>query len=209
VDPPAVVLSSREHKRWARELEDHLYRNVSLDLWTCPALKLTAAPGTTEGEFRARVALALREKRDAAIDALRKKYGVRFAKLAEQERRARQKVEKERAQASDQTLASALSVGGSLLGALFGGGRRGSLRQARTAARTVSRASKERADVAHAEADARALQEQTVALNAELDAEIARLESELQPDAVPIETRSVKARRADIGVDDLALVWCP
>jgi len=208
-DPPAVVLSSREYKRWAGELEDHLYRNVSLDLWTCPALKLTAAPGTTEGEFRARVALALREKRDAAVDALRKKYGVRFAKLAEQERRARQKVDKERAQASDQTLASALSVGGSLLGALFGGGRRSSLRQARTAARTVSRASKERADVAHAEADVAALRQQSDALNAELDAEIARLESELQPDAVPVETRSVKARRSDIEVTDLALVWCP
>jgi len=54
-----------------------------------------------------------------------------------------------------------------------------------------------------------ALRQQSDALNAELDAEIARLESELQPDAVPVETRSVKARRSDIEVTDLALVWCP
>ena len=207
-DPPAAVLSAREHKRWSDELEGHLYRNVTLNLWTCPSLKLTAEPGVTEGEFKARVALALREKRDAAIDDLRKKYGVRFAELAERERRAKQAVEKERSQASNQTLVSALSVGTSLLGALLGGGRRGSsLRQARTAARSVGRANKERGDVARAEADARAVREKMESLNTELESEVARLESELQPDAVAIGTRSVKPRRSDIEVTDMALVW--
>ncbi len=138
-----------------------MYRNVALELLSCPALKLTAAPGMTEGEFRARIALTLREKRDAAVEALRKKYASRLGTLEDRERRAEQKIERERAQASNQTLSSALSVGGSLLGALFGGGRRGSsASKVSTAARSVGRASKERGDVAHAEADARALREQ-------------------------------------------------
>ena len=57
------------------------------------------------------------------------------------------------------------------------------LRRARstTAARSVGRASKERSDVAHAEADARAVREQIEALNAELEAEVARIESESDP----------------------------
>jgi hypothetical protein len=209
-EPPASVLSSREYKRWSASLEDHVYRNAGLDLWSCPALKLTATPGMSEGEFRARVALVLREKRDEAIETLRGKYARKLAALEERQRRATQKVEKERAQASNQVLNTALSVGGGLLGVLFGGGRRrGSIGKAQTAARSVGRASKERADVAHAEADARAVQEQIEALNAELEAELARLESEFDPAAIPVETRAVAPRRSDLAVLDMALVWCP
>jgi hypothetical protein len=209
-DAPAAVLSARDHKRWATALEDHVYRNVALELPSCPALKLTATAGMSEGEFRSRVALALREKRDAAVEALRKKYGTKLSALEDRERRALQKVEKEKAQASDKTLSTALSVGGSLLGALFGGGRRGSaISKASSAARRVSGASKERADVAHAEADVEAIRDQLEALNAELEAEVARLESEFDPASIAIETASVKPRKADIAVEDMALVWVP
>jgi hypothetical protein len=209
-DAPAVVLSARDHKRWAGALEDHVYRSVALELPSCPALKLTGTADMTEGEFRSRVALALREKRDAAVEALRKKYGTKVAALEDRERRASQKVEKEKAQASDKTLSTALSVGGSLLGALFGGGRRGSaINKASSAARSVSRASKERADVAHAEADVAAVREQIEALEAELAAEIARLESEFDPATIDIETVAVKPRKADLAVEGMALVWVP
>jgi hypothetical protein len=209
-DAPAAVLSARDHRRWAAALEDHVYRNVSLELPSCAALKLTAAPGMSEGEFRSRVALALREKRDAAVEALRKKYASRLGAVEERERRALQKVEKEKAQASDKTLSTALSVGGSLLGALFGSGRRGSaISKASSAARRVSGASKERADVAHAEADVEAIRSQLEALNAELDAEVSRLESEFDPATVAIETVRLKPRKSDIAVEDMALVWMP
>jgi len=207
-DPPASVLSTRSHRSWSKALEDHVYRNAALDLLACASLKLTAAPGTPEGEFRAQLGLALREKRDDAVAALRKKYGSKLATLEDRERRAEQKVEREQAQASNQTLSSALSVGGSLLGALFGGGRRrASASKVSTAARSVGRASKERSDVAHAEADARAVREQIETLNAELEAEVARIESEYDPHSVRLDTVSVKPRKADIAVEDLALVW--
>jgi hypothetical protein len=209
-DAPAAVLSARDHKRWAAALEDHVYRNVSLELPSCPALELTAAPGMSDGEFRSRMALALREKRDAAVEALRKKYASRLGAVEERERRALQKVEKEKAQASDKALSTALSVGSSLLGALFGGGRRGSaISKASSAARRVSSASKERADVAHAEADVEAIRSQLEALSAELVAEVSRLEAEFDPATVAIETVSLKPRKADIAVEDMALVWMP
>jgi hypothetical protein len=209
-EAPAAVLTSREHKRWVASLEDHVYRNVTMELPSCPSLKLTAAAGMSEGEFKARVALALREKRDAAVEALRKKYATKLATLEDRERRAQQKLEREKAQASSQTLSSALSVGGSLLGALFGGGRRGSsISKASSAARSVGRIGKERADVDHAEADARALREQIEAINAELEAEVARLEAEFDPAAAAIEVTAVRPRKADIAVEDVALVWVP
>ena len=39
--------------------------------------------------------------------------------------------------------------------------------------------------------------------------EVARLETQFNPAEVPVETVAVKPRKADIAVDDVALVWVP
>jgi len=208
-EPPASALSSRSHKSWSAALEDHVYRNASLNVMSCPALKMVGAPGGTEGEFRARIALALREKRDDAVDTLRKKYESKIAALEDRARRADQKVDREKAQASSETMSSALSVGGSLLGALFGGRRSSALSKVSTAARRAGRVSKERADVTHAEADAQAFRDQIESLERDLQAEIEALESEHDPHAVRVETVPVRPRKGGITVTDLALVWRP
>ena len=172
-------------------------------MYRCPSLKANAAPGGSEGDFRAHLAQLLREKRDAAVDALRRKYATRLAALEDRQRRAEQKVSREKEQASSTTMTSALSVGGSLLGALFGGGRRASsLGRAATAARGVGRIGKERTDVAHAEADLTALREQYAALESELEAEVAALEADFDPATVAIEAVAIKPRKADIAVSE-------
>jgi hypothetical protein len=63
--------------------------------------------------------------------------------------------------------------------------------------------------VAHAVADAAAVREQIAALNAELEAEVARLESEFDPQSIQVDTVAVKPRKSEIAVEDLALVWVP
>jgi hypothetical protein len=206
---PASALSTRNHKAWISTLEDHVYRTASLNVMSCPSLKMSAAPGGAESEFRAHIAQVLREKRDAAVDALRDKYAPKIAALEERSRKAGQKLEKEKAQASNETVSSALSVGGSLLGALFGGRRSSAIRKASSAARSVGRAGKERADVAHAEADVAAIEERIAALNAELEAEVDRLEAEFDPNTIRIEAVPVRPKKSDISVEGLALVWCP
>jgi hypothetical protein len=208
-EAPAAAASARNYKAWTSALEDHVYRTAALHTFRCPDLKMAAAPGGTESEFRAHLAQTLREKRDDAVDALRKKYATKLDALGDRQRRAEQKIDVQKSQATSQTVSSALTVGGSLLGALFGGRRSGAMRQASTAARSFGRASKERADVANAEADAAALREQQEALTAELEAEIQRLESELDPATIRIETAAVKPKKADIAVEDLGLVWVP
>jgi len=208
-DLPAAALSPRNQRAWSAALEDHVYRNASLNIMSCPALKLTAAPGGTESEFRAHIAQALREKRDAAVDALRARLASKLATLEDRERRAEQKLERERTQASSEAVSSALSVGGSLLGALFGGRRSSAMRKASTAARSVGRASKERGDVAHAEADVQAIKDQVEAMNAELEAEIGRIEAEFDPNTIRVEMVPVRPKKTDISVEDMALVWCP
>jgi hypothetical protein len=73
----------------------------------------------------------------------------------------------------------------------------------------VGRIGKERTDVAHAEADLTALQQQHAALEAELADEIATLESKFDAGAIAVEQSAIKARKSDTEVTDLALVWQP
>jgi hypothetical protein len=151
----------------------------------------------------------MREKRDQAVDALRKKYASKLGALEDRARKAEQKVAREKEQASQQTVSSALNVGGSLLGALFGGRRGSAFGKASSAARSMGRIGKERTDVAHAEADVVALQQQHAALEAELTQEIAELESGFDAASIPVEVAEIKARKSDTEVTDLALVWQP
>jgi Helicase HerA, central domain len=208
-DLPGSVVAAKAFAQHGKSLADHIYRTSSLSILRCPDLKLTSAPGGTESEFRARLALGLREKRDAAVDALRKKYAAKLDTAEDRARKAEQKLVREKEQASQQAMSSALSVGGSLLGALFGGRRSSVLGKASSAARSVGRIGKERTDVTHAEADVTALQQQHVALESELADEIAALESKFDAGAIAVEASEVKARKSDTEVTDLALVWQP
>ena len=201
-DVPGGVLTAKAFAQHGKSLADHIYRTSSLSILRCPDLKLTSAPGGTESEFRARLALALREKRDAAVDALRRKYAAKLDTLQDRARRAEQKLSREQEQASQQTMSSALSVGGSLLGALFGGRRSSVFGKASSAARSVGRIGKERTDVTHAAADVTALQQQHAALEAELADEIATLESKFDADAIAVEKSAIKARKSDTEVTE-------
>ena len=208
-EAPAVVASARGYKAWGASLEDHVYRTATLSTFRCPDLKMAAAPGGSESEFRAHLAQTLRERRDDAVDALRKKYAAKLDAIGDRQRKAEVKIEQQKSQATSQTMSTALSVGGSLLGALFGGRRSGAFSKASTAARGLGRVSKERSDVAAAEADAEALRQQGESLNAELEAEIQALEARFDPATIRIETAAVKPKKADIAVEDIALVWVP
>ncbi|HET7202432.1 MAG TPA: hypothetical protein VFI92_03605 [Steroidobacteraceae bacterium] len=207
---PGGALGIKAQQQHARALVEHVYRTSTVSVLRCPALKATATPGAGEGAFRAQLAQALRERRDQAVDALRKKYAGRLAAIEDRQRRAVQKLAREKDQASNETMSSALSVGGSLLGALLGGGRRaGAFGKAASAARSMGRIGKERTDVAHAEADIASLQQQYASIEQDLEAEVAALESDFDPAAIEVESVAVKPRKSDITVADLALVWQP
>jgi multidrug resistance efflux pump len=153
--------------------------------------------------------LSLRERRDAEIDKLRKKYAPRLAMLGEQVRRGEEKIQREKAQVSDQTLHTAISVGTTLLGALFGRKALSSanIGRAGTAMRGAGRIAREKGDVARAEEGVEVQSQKLTDLQSELDLEISRLQGELDPAVIDIETVSVKARKSDTSVTPAALVW--
>lgn len=206
---PAALLRAENYSKWQKQLESHVYESAGLDIFRCPLIGATAAPGGSEADFRARISLTLREKRDAAVEALRRKYAPRLTTLEDQKRRAQERIERERSQLSQQKMQTAISVGTSILGALFGRKKLsvGNVGRIGTAARSAGRIGRESDDVSRAEESLEVLQQRHTDLENELAQEVSRLQGDYDPAAATIDRVQVKPRKSDIEVKELALVW--
>jgi hypothetical protein len=208
---PSELARPKQYATLAADLKDALYRGRKLKIYKCPALKAASQPGESEAAFRVRLAHAGREVRDAQVEKLRQKYAPKIAALAERIRKAQIKVEKEKAQASQQTMNTVLSVGSSILGAVFGRKLMSSTNVTRAASsmRQAGRIARERQDVADAAESVEVLTQQLADLSAQFEAETAKLQAAFSPDSLALEEVLIQPRKADIQVEAVRLVWLP
>jgi hypothetical protein len=208
---PDAAARARSYDGWRKALEESLFRTRKLELFRSPSVGDLSQPGETERDFRVRLTEKARERRDAQIETLRQKYGAKVAQLEDRIRRAEQMKAKQEAQASSQTMSAVLTAGTAVLGALFG--RKtfsySNASRAGSAIRSVGRTMQERQDVTHAEENVESLRKQLADLNAELEAEVDRLEERFDPEAEQLEVLGLKPRRKDVEVRLLTLAWAP
>jgi len=206
---PAALLRAANYKPWRQKLESYVYETVALDVFHCPLIDMVGAPGESEAVFRTRIALALREKRDAAVNTLRQKYAPRTATLNDQIRRGQDRIERERSQLSQQKMQTAISVGTSILGALLG--RKalsvGNIGRAGTAVRSAGKIGRESQDVTRATDSLEVLQQRHAELDAAFAQETRQLQGQFDPAAAVIDRVQVKPKKADIEASELSLVW--
>jgi ElaB/YqjD/DUF883 family membrane-anchored ribosome-binding protein len=208
---PAAATRAASYRAWSQSLESHLYQRARLDVLICDELKLASRPDESEGDFRARLSQALREKRDAAVAELRARVQSRLTSLQDRVRRAEERVSREQSQYSQQKMQSAISIGATVLGALLGSRRlgTGTLGRATTAARSAGRMGREKEDVDRAEESADVLRQRVAALMAECEQEVTALQAKLDPQAIAIRKVQVGARKSDIEVTRVTLLWVP
>jgi hypothetical protein len=208
---PGVALRAASYADWARSLQSHLYETARAAVFHSDAFKTASRPGESEGDFRARLTLATREKRDAAVAELRKKWSAKLLQLQDQIRRAEDKHQREKAQLTQSRMHTAVNVGQTILGALFG--RKAvsatGIGRAGTAARSASRMGQESQDVARAEENLEVLRQRFAEAQSQLETEVAQLEAALDPSTIALRAIDVPARKSDIAVGEVALVWAP
>jgi hypothetical protein len=208
---PGPALRAASYAGWGKGLQSHLYETARANLLWSDVFKTASKAGESEGDFRARLAQVAREKRDAAVAELRKRWQTKLQQLQDQIRRAVERREREKSQLSQQKMQTAVSIGSSILGALLG--RRAisatNVGRVGSAARSASRIGRESQDVARAEESLEVLQQRLVDTKREVDAEVARLESTLDATTISLRPVEVPARKADIAVSEVALVWTP
>jgi hypothetical protein len=206
---PAAGLDPKRYTAWTKDFEEWVLRAERLMLYAAPALKLTSHAGESERDFRQRLQLAQRESRDAAVQKLRDKYAPKVARLNQRLQSAGDAVAREEQQASQQKTQTMVSMGATVLGALFGrkAVSMSTLGRATTAVRGVGRSVKETQDIARARERQQEAERELKALEAELQEEIAALgATDLD---VVLDTIEIKPKRGAVDVRLVALAWKP
>jgi hypothetical protein len=208
---PGELSRAKRYAELATALKDHLYRNRKLSVWKCAALKQTSTPGETEAEFRVRLGQLAREQRDAQLEKLRQKYAPKLESLQERRRKAVAKVDKEKAQANQQTMSAAMTFGSSILGMFLGRkvASTANVTRAATAARAGSRAWQQRGDIGEAEDNVEAVDAKIAALESEFQTETTKIQDGLQPDTLALQELQIAPKKSEINVSGVTLVWQP
>jgi len=208
---PAALGNEKTWTQLRAQLASHVYERAPLELGSVPGLSGLAKPGEKPSDFAARMQLALRERRDQAIQKLRAKVEPKHAALEARLAQTEAKVEREQAQASQQTVDAALSLGSTLLGALFGkkAVSVSNINRARSSLKSANKTLKEKKDVAQAEERREELVAALAELEEQLAAEVAAISAEHDPSKLVIETLAIAPKKSDLAVVSVDLAWIP
>lgn len=208
---PSVASRASSYSTWGKSLLHYLYQHQTQNIWECRNFKEFSKIGENEGDFRGRLAHLLREKRDLEVEKLRKRFGPRLARMQERLRKAQVRVERERAQMGQQKVQTAVSVGATLIGAIFGRKTMstGTIGRATTSMRGVGRISREKQDIERAKREVLVTQEKLAELEEDFQAEIAQLGKEFLPEDLNLSDILIRPRKSDMFMKGMALIWTP
>ena len=208
---PAACSKKTNYAAWESDLQEYLFRNSSLQLFRSEALKKVSRPGESERDFKVRLQQEARETRDQTVEKLRASYAAKLAALEERIRKAEQAVLREKDQAKDASLQTAISLGSTVLGALFG--RKvisaANLGKAATAARGMSRQAKQYGDVSRSKETVDAYREQLAELEGQLQEEVNEIITGLDTKIEEITAYEIRPLKRDCVVRALSLAWEP
>jgi hypothetical protein len=206
---PQRAAQKKSYEAWAKDLASYLARTRTLALYRSSEPRLVSRPGESEGEFRGRLAHGARESRDGAVATLEKRWSTKLASARERLRRAEERVGREQAQLGQQKMQTAISVGATVLGALFGRKTFGSstVGRATTAARGFGRTTREQEEVDTARRELSERQAEVETIERQLAEETAALRATVEPQSLPLERLELRPKRAGVEVVRVRLAW--
>jgi hypothetical protein len=206
---PAAGANSKNYTAWNKSFATWLFRMQKLDLMRSPSLNQTSTAGETERDFRVRLQQAAREQRDQLKASLQSKYGPKLDQLQRRKMQAQQRKGVEQEQSTAQILNTVVTVGAGILGAFMGRKTLSAtnINRATQSVRAAGRAAKEYSDVGRADETVEMVDQQLQELNAQFEAEVAALDSKIDPATETFQTITVRPRKAGISVQLVALGW--
>jgi len=210
-DMPKNAWARENYRLWGKSFQEWLFRNMTITLLKSPALGEVSRPGESERDFRIRLQTAARETRDGMLDRISRKYTAKIAAIEERIRKAEQAVDREKEQARQQKLQTALSLGATIFDAILSRKKvsRSTVGRASTTAGRAGRILKENKDVERAEENVDELKRQLAELQTLLSEESGEAKKGIDPLTEPLEQFHIKPKKKDIAVVLTALVWVP
>lgn len=204
---PEAIATAKDLKEFERTLKSFLYHDQGMELYRCKALRLESSTHQSLRDFKVIVQDTLSEKKEKAIEKLTTRFKSKEERLQKRLQKAHLKLEKEESDVTAKTTDTAISVGMTILGALFGSSSRSTISKGSQALRGGKGVMKERADVARVESMIADLQQEITALDDELEEKVYQLDEQYAIDAYEIEPFTIRPRKTDIIVKSVALLW--
>lgn len=206
---PGGLMQKKNYEVFEKTYATSLYQTQTLMIYKSSDLNLVSKDGETEGEFRARATLAIREKRDDLIAKLRLKYADKIAGLTERVRRADEKANLQKKQAGIQIAETVISFGATILGAVLGKQvTKGTISQTGTSLRKAGKITKETQEASQAQDNLNAVKQQLEDLKEQMQREVDKISQEAT-ELLKIDSIEIHPRKSDISIETVALIWCP
>jgi len=206
---PPALLTDKKILGFKQDLSAYLYQNSICKLFEYKELDMVSKPDETEEEFRKKIALPLKSYQDEQIYKLRAGYDKKIATLKDKIRRAEEKKNTQQQQSLYQKFEAGLSFLTTLIGAMFGKKlNQTTINQAGTTFRRMGRIGKESQDVSNSEETLTVLQQQLQDMQAQLNDDIAKVTA-IDAAHLKLDEVTIRPRKTDIMVDEIALIWWP
>ena len=204
---PPFLEKIKDMKALEERFKNYLYDNTRIELFSSKEFKLLSDSDEELADFKSRVLDFIREDKDKAVEKLTEKYAMKEEKLEKEFIKLQEKLEKEEADVKAITTQSALTLGSSVLGALLGRTKVGTLNTGVTGLSRASRILKEKQDVERVKKKIDTLTENIQKLEDELKQSIEEMSGKFDIDNYTIETISVKPKKSDIFGINVSLLW--
>lgn len=202
---PEGLLLEKNYTTFEKSFATMLYQSQTYNIFKIPDLNITSKEGETETDFKNRINLTLREQRDENTKKVRDKYAKKTATLMEKIRQTEEKIANLKQKAHWGMFEAFTYFLSTIIGAFFGRGvTKGTITQTGTSMRRAGRIPKETQVVSQAEEDLKMLQLQLAELQDQMNTEILNATTINESN---IETITVRPRKTDIDVTQVALLW--
>ena len=187
---------------------EHLYREMRLDIFHCPALRLYGMAEETERDFKSRAFQIAREKRDEEVDKLRDRMERAVDRIEDKITREQRELDEDLASYEARKREEIISAGETIVGLLgiFGSKRSTGLSKAARKRRMTSTAL---SDVRESEEEIERLEEELEELKEEMEEKIRDISVRWESVVDEVETYAIKPRRTDVQIHLVTLAWAP
>lgn len=210
-DLPGAGRDSKNYVSWENDLKEFLYNNYPLEILRSNILNEQSKPGESERDFRIRLTQVSRETKDLQVQKLKDKYQAKLTGIENKIKTAEDKIVREQAQSSQQTLQTAISAGATILGALLG--RKSfsttTISRAGSTMKSASKILKEKKDVTMSKETLENLKSQFDELEKSLQNEIDDLNLKYDISTESFENIKIRPQKTNIFIKYFNLVWVP
>ncbi|UCF70234.1 MAG: type IV secretion system DNA-binding domain-containing protein [candidate division WOR-3 bacterium] len=206
---PKQLNTPAKFKALSKDFLDYLCHQNVLNLYYHAIANIYGQPYESEHEFRIRVQHFIREKRDAEVDKLRRKYTAQLQRLESKLYEEQQELTQDQARYAGHKREEIFSAGESIISVLGVFGRRRPTTAFSKAARKRRMTAKAKADVDESVREIARLQNEVQEIRSRMEHNVDDINDLWATKIEKITTYKVRPKKSDCAVEMVSLTWIP